>query len=1084
MKDEEKTKSQLIAELTALRQRVNELEKSESARREAEKALHESETKFRSLAENATAAIFLIQGEKYVYVNPALTAMTGYTFEDLSSMNFWDFIAPDMRDLVKARGLGRQKKEDLPSRYELRFITKSGEERSGSFSATLIEFQNMPAILGTVVDVTEQKRIEKALRDSEQKYRELVEESNSIILRMDVTGKVTFFNEFAQRFFGYSEDEIVGKNVVGTIVPHYESTGRNLHSMIQQIGLNPQLYATNVNENMRRTGERVWIAWINKPLFDKTGIVTEILCVGNDITERKRTEDLLRQSEERYRTIFENSVMGIFQTTPEGRYLKANRELAWMLGHESPEEMIANVTDIGQQQYVHPEDRMKLKELYEYLGVVHRFETQMYRRDGTKMWISLNGRAVKGKDGKIVYYEGTIEDITERKQAEDLMRIQHDLAAALNTTSNLEEGLSLCLEGAMKASGTDCGGIYLTDPQSGILNLVCHRGLSSAFVKSNSRFDADAPNTVLVMTGENVYSEYSSLGIPDVEEGLTEGLQAVAIIPIRNVDRIIIGSLNVASHTKSEIPSWSRVALETIASEISSTISRLMVQSALKDSERRFRELADLLPQIGFELDDTGCITFMNRHALERYGYTFDDLNQNPSIFSYLMPEDRNKAQTIALRILKGEAIDGIELTALKKNGASFPVLVYATPIESSNDIVGIRGIAIDISDHKVLEEQLHHAQKMQSIGTLAGGIAHDFNNLLTTILGCGQLLLMKTEFHGKTRTYLERIMEAAESAAQLTQDLLAFSRKQVSKPVVVDPSKIIDKIERMAIRTIGDNIALKVVHGGSNLRIMADINQMEQVLMNIIINARDAMPEGGVLTIQIEQVRLNEDFTERHGGGKPGDYVRIAITDNGIGMAPDTLERIFEPFFTTKGVGKGTGLGLSIVFGIIRKHNGYVTVSSQLEKGTTVEVYLPLTDIADKIQTPIPNAVHFEKGIGTILIAEDDQLMLNMLKTILEEGGYKVFEAVDGDDALQKYIQNKDKIDMVILDVMMPKKNAKAVYDVIKVMDPFQKVLFVSGYTPEYIEKSGIFREDFNLIRKPFLPDLLLRKVREVFAR
>jgi PAS domain S-box-containing protein len=951
MRDEEKTRDQLIDELKIMRQRIAELEKSEGDRKQAEIALHESEAKFRALAENATAAIFVIQGEKYVYINPAFTKITGYTFEDLSSMSFWELIAPEMRELVRARGVGRQNKEDLPSRYDLKFFTKSGEERSGSFGATLIEFQNLPAILGTVLD----------------------------------------------------------------------------------------------------------------------------------ITDRKKAEDLLRQAEEKYRNIFENSIMGIFQTTPNGRYLNANNELAWMLGYESPEEMIGVVTDIGQQQYVHPEDRMKLKELYACLGVVHRFETQMYRKDGAMIWISLNGRAVKGEDGEILCYEGTIEDITAGKQSELLMRIQYNLALALNDVTNLEDGLSLCLEGAMEASGMDCGGIYLNNPITGDLGLVCHRGLSPAFVESNSYFDANTPNTRLVMARQNIYSKYSSLGVPD--NGVSEGLQAIAVLPIHKEDQII-GCLNVASHAKSEISPWARIALETIALEISRTISRLMVQSALKDSERRFRELADLLPQIVFELDDTCCITFMNRHALERYGYSLDDISQNPSIFSFLIPEDRERAQTIALRILKGEAIGGVELTALKKNGASFPVLVYLSSIESRNDIVGIRGIAIDMADYKMLEEQLHHAQKMQSIGTLAGGIAHDFNNLLTTILGCGQLLLMKTEFYGKTRTYLERIMEAAESAAQLTHDLLAFSRKQVAKPVVVDPSMIVDKIEKMAIRIIGENITLKVMHGGSDLRIMADINQMEQVLMNIIINARDAMPEGGVLTIRTEQVQLNEDFTKCHGGGKPGDYVRIAIIDNGIGMDSDTMERIFEPFFTTKDVGKGTGLGLSIVYGIIRKHNGYVTVSSEPEKGTTVEVYLPLADIADKIQATVPNAMHFERGKGTILIAEDDQLMLNMLKTILEEGGYKVIESVDGEDALQKYVQNKEKIDMVILDVLMPKKNAKAVYDVIKVMDPFQKVLFVSGYTPEDIEKSGIFREDFNLIRKPFLPDLLLRKVREVSAR
>lgn len=951
MRDEEKTRGQLIDELKTMRQRMAELEKSEGDRKQAEKALHESETKFRALAENATASIFVIQGEKYIYINPAFTRMTGYTFEDLAGMNFWDCIAPDMRELVRTRGLGRQNKEDVPSRYDLRFITKSGEERSGSFSATLIEFENMPAILGTVLDITERKQAEKALHKSEQKFRDLAEKSIAGIYLLQQDGMVKYVNTRCAEIFGYTVEEVIDRVRVGDVIfpEDWPVVRESIHKRIS--GESPSNHY-------------------------------------------------------------------------EFRILTKNKDITYV-------ETYSSITD------------------YE------------------------------GKPAIL----GALLDITERKRAEELMRIQHNLALALNAVSNLEEGLSLCLEGAMKASGMDCGGVYLADQKAGSLDLVCYRGLSPMFVKNNSYFDVNDPHTLRVMERQNVFSEYEALGFSENEEDGSEGLRAIAILPICNEDRVI-GCLNIASHAKGEIPSWAKVTLETIASKICNTVERFAAQSALRESERRFRELADLLPQIVFELDDAACVTFINRHALERYGYTLDDLSQNSRIFSFLIPEDRDRAQTIALRILKGEAIGGIELTALKKNGASFPILAYLNPIEGGNGIIGIRGIAIDITDFKMLEEQLHHAQKMQSIGTLAGGIAHDFNNLLTTILGCGQLLLMKTEFHGKTRIYLERIMEAAESAAQLIQDLLAFSRKQVPKPVVVDPGMIVDKIEKMAIRTIGENITLKVMHGGSDLRIMADINQMEQVLMNIIINARDAMPEGGVLIIRTEQVKLNEDFTECNGGGNPGDYVRIAITDNGIGMEPDTMERIFEPFFTTKDVGKGTGLGLSIVYGIIRKHNGYVTVSSEPEKGTTVEVYLPLTDIGDKIQTAVPNAVHFERGKGTILIAEDDQLMLNMLKTILEEGGYEVIEAVDGEDALQKYVQNKEKIDMVILDVMMPKKNAKAVYDVIRVMDPFQKVLFVSGYTPEDIQKSGIFREDFNLIRKPFLPDLLLRKVREFSAR
>jgi PAS domain S-box-containing protein len=1050
MEDERKTKKELIDELAALRQRITELEKSENIRKQAEKALNESEAKFRALAENATAAIFVIQREKYVYINPSFTNMTGYSFEDLSSTKFWDFIAPDMRDLVRTRGIGRQNKEDVPSRYDLRFITKSGEEHSGSFCATLIEFQNAPAILGTVLDITECKDMEIALHASEEKYRELVENANSIILRMDVTGKINFFNEFAQRFFGYEEEEILGENVVGTIVPPYESTGRDLHIMIQDIGLNPKSYANNINENIRRNGERVWIAWTNRPVYGKSGKLSEIMCVGNDITESKKAEDLLRLAEEKYRNIFENSIMGIFQTTPEGRYLKANRELAWMLGHESPEEMIALVTDIGQQQYVHPEDRIRLKELYKCLGVVHRFETEMYRKDGARMWISLNGRVVKGEEDKTLYYEGTIEDITRRKQAETALRESESKFRDF-TEKSLAGVYLLHGDGTVKYVNARCAEIfkYKVEEVIDILNVK-----------------------------EVIFSE----DWPIVKESMRKRMSGE--LPSHHYEFRIVTKNKDMRYVEAYSSITMYKGKPAVLGTILDITERKQAEEALKESERRYRELINLLPLTVAEFNKDGYVTLINHYGMEKYGITWEDIDRGLKGFQGVIPEEQERAKLISEGALKGERIEGREFTAVKKDGSTFPVLTYFCPISRNGDHQGCLAITIDITEHKQLEEQLHHAQKMQSIGTLAGGIAHDFNNLLTTILGCGQLLKLKVDCCGKAGAYLDRIMEAAESAAQLTQNLLTFGRKHSAKPIVVDPNMMVDKIEKMAKRTIGENIALKVIYGLSNSRIMADVNQMEQVLLNIIINARDAMPEGGELTIRTENAQLNEDFTEQHGGGgKPGKYAKISIQDSGIGMDGKTMDRIFEPFFTTKEVGKGTGLGLSIVYGIIRKHNGYVTVSSEPGRGTKVDVYLPFTDAASETSTVASDLVNLEKGNETILIAEDDPLMLNMLKAILIEGGYGIIEAVDGEDALQKYLQYKEKIEMVILDVMMPKKNAKDVFEVIKVMDPFQKILFISGYTPEDIDKSGIFKENFNLIKKPFLPDYLLKKVREVFA-
>ena len=378
------------------------------------------------------------------------------------------------------------------------------------------------------------------------------------------------------------------------------------------------------------------------------------------------------------------------------------------------------------------------------------------------------------------------------------------------------------------------------------------------------------------------------------------------------------------------------------------------------------------------------------------------------------------------------------------------------------------------------LEEQLRHAQKMEAVGTLAGGIAHDFNNALTAIIGYGDLLKMRIDKDDPLRRNVDQILASAEKAANLTQRLLAFSRKQLIEPRPVNLNESIKDVEKLLTRLIREDIEIKVKLSREDIIVMADSGQIEQALMNLATNARDAMPDGGVLTIATESVELNREFFKANDHERPGRYALLSVTDTGIGMDEKTRERVFDPFFTTKEVGKGTGLGLSMVYGIIKQHEGYIDVSSKPGKGTTFRIYLRLTEskIEEKKSKTLGPA---EGGTETVLIAEDDESVRMLSKEILEGYGYDVLEATHGEDAVRKFMENKEKVQILLLDVVMPKKNGKEVYEEIVKIKPDIKALFISGYASDIMHKQGIIDEGINFISKPVSPEALLRKVREV---
>ena len=406
---------------------------------------------------------------------------------------------------------------------------------------------------------------------------------------------------------------------------------------------------------------------------------------------------------------------------------------------------------------------------------------------------------------------------------------------------------------------------------------------------------------------------------------------------------------------------------------------------------------------------------------------------------------------------------------------------VRAVPIkDAEGKVISVVDMARDITEHRKLEAQLQQSQKMEAVGTLTGGIAHDFNNILTAIIGYGNILKMKLEKESPLLGYTDQILASADRAANLTQSLLAFSRKQVINPKPVNLNEITASIEKILLRIIGEDIELKTTLSGMrDLRVMADAGQIEQVLMNLAANARDAMPEGGTLTIETGLEELDLDFLKIHEYGKQGMYAILTVTDTGHGMDENTRQRIFEPFFTTKEVGRGTGLGLSMVYGIIKQHSGYINCYSEPEKGTTFKIYLPVIESATE-KTKKEEHITLSGGTETILLAEDEEEVRKLMRLALEEAGYKVIEAVDGKEAIEKFRENKDSIGLLLLDVIMPKMNGKGVYEEARKIKPGIKALFSSGYPADFIHKKGILEEGLNFISKPASPHEFLKRIRE----
>jgi len=522
---------------------------------------------------------------------------------------------------------------------------------------------------------------------------------------------------------------------------------------------------------------------------------------------------------------------------------------------------------------------------------------------------------------------------------------------------------------------------------------------------------------------------------------------------------------------------------DAVVAIVEDITDRKRAEKALRQSEERYRSLVENTLD-GYFISEIPSfrILFVNQRACDLFGYTMEEA-LNLSLWDTIVPEDHTLIQERLKKRMEKERLEQESTFYMgkRKDGSTFRAEV-ASSIVMFQEQPALQGIIKDVTEQKRLEQQLQQAQKMEAIGTLAGGVAHDFNNLLQAILGYTQILTMGKHENDPELMKLEQIEKSAMRASELTQQLLAFSRKVESKLRPVDLNLEVKQVQKLLKRTIPKMISIEL-HLQEDLQVVnADPAQVEQVMMNLAVNARDAMPEGGKLIIETENVLFDKQYCKTHPGAVPGQYVCLSITDTGHGMDQATVDHIFEPFYTTKEVGKGTGLCLSMVYGIVKSHRGYIMCYSEPGEGTTFKIYLPAVESESREQKAEPEKeAEIKGGEETILLVDDEELLRDIGKEILEEFGYTVCTASDGETALKQYSEKKDEISLVILDLMMPVMGGKQCLEQILAMDPDAKVVIASGYSVNGPTRTTLEAGAMGFIKKPFELKQMLKVVREV---
>ncbi|MEW6140377.1 MAG: PAS domain S-box protein [Thermodesulfobacteriota bacterium] len=1047
MPDRDKSKEQLLCELRETREKLSAMEATEARLVAAEKVLRESEERLRLLYETVPLGYQSLDENGYfLEVNQAWLDTLGYNREEVIGRWFGDFLASGHQDHFNINFPTFKAAGEI-HRVEFEMLRKDGSPITVAFDGKIERdeqgrFRQTHCILH---DISECKKAEESLYRANQEWERTFNAISDGIMVLDDQHKIIRANKAMANALGMTERDLIGKRCFEHIHGTKEPPAVCPHTQLLMDG---EEHSAEVAEPRFGGTYDVRVS----PLVDQKGQVIGSVHVTRDITKRKLAETVLQQSNDLLRAIIEAAPTAII-----GLDLDGNVQMVWnpaaekMLGWSTKEVMgrpLPSVPAESQEEFKGFRERIRSGKTLE--GV----EVRRQRRDGSPIDYSIYASPLHDVNGRITGNIAVLVDITQQKRTEDDLRRSE--AKFLDLYENAP-----C---AYFSVGTDS-----------IIGLCNRRaeellGYSRDQLMGKPVFDLYSDTPEGKGRARKVFERFLA-GLPVVDQELQ--MQKADGSPLW-ISLTVNGIRDSNGHL---------VESRSMVLDIS---DRKRAEEALSESEAFYRSLYENISDCIFIVDVTpeGRFKFVSFNPAEEraVGLTTDQVANRftDDLFPKEVAEHINNHYQMCVQ--KRETIHYEEVLDVPKGKVSF--LTSLVPIEGPDGrIYRIIGVARDITEEKSLQRQLIQAQKMEAIGQLAGGVAHDFNNILTAIIGYSDVLTRRIPADSPYRSEIVQINRAGIRAAHLTRQLLAFSRKQILDLRPLNLNEVIAGFQKMLKPLIGEDIEVVVYLDPSIGIIMGDQTQIEQILLNLAINSRDAMPTGGKLTIETANVSLDEAYARTHPEVRPGPYVTLAVSDTGYGIDPQVLPRVFDPFFTTKEKEKGTGLGLSTVYGIVKQHQGHVSAYSESGRGTTFKVYLPIVQRppVHTSASPAAAAATQLRGWETVLVVEDDEIVRQLTAEVLETLGYSVLQCSNPQEARTVCMEHQGPIHLLLTDVVLPQMDGRRLFDSLSQQFPEMKVLYVSGYAENAIVHHGVLDAGVNFLQKPFTVQDLAKKVREV---
>ena len=936
---------------------------------------------------------------------------------------------------------------------------------------------------GSFQDITDRKRSEAnvvrlntELKDALQWQRQIFEGSRDAVFLSDEEGRFVAVNQAATELTGFSREELLAMRIPDL----HDEPDLAAYRVFQRRILDGERILSEAPVR-RKDGHKVAVEFNNSLVVISGRRLMHT--AGRDITERKRAEEALRASKEELQATFDLASVGVAHAEPRtGRLLRVNPKMCAITGYSAAELLTMSVSEL-----THPEDRDRDGKLFERVVLgeepEYRIEKRYVRKDGSVAWVNVNMVVLRDDAGTPVRTVGIIEDITERTRFAQHVAMQAAIGRVLAEAATLAEAMPRILRALGEGEGFAFAAWWEKDADTAALRCVNTWSADSALtaeLEDQSRALVAArgvgvPGKVWE-TGRVVHENRLGPGSPRAAAAARAGVPAAFGFPL-----LLRGEMaGVLEFFAAEIPEVDATLIETLGGQIGLYLERKRAEEA----SARF--LAGS-PAVIYALrltPDGFRISWYSENIHSLTGYTHAEVQAGDPQHWWeqsIHPDDLPRV-VAANRAVLDEGHATVEFRFRRKDGSWLWVHDEKRVLfDSENRPSEVVGSWMDVTARVRLEEQLRQAQKMEAIGQLAGGVAHDFNNLLTVISGNIDLLLSDSPADDPKRGPLTDIRAAGERAAGLTRQLLAFSRKQILEPKIVDVHEVVTGIERMLRRLIGEDVDLLTDLAADPSWVKVDPGQLEQVILNLAVNARDAMPRGGRLTIRTRNVDPSDPVDLEETADRLRPKVAISISDTGTGIASEVHAHLFEPFFTTKEVGKGTGLGLATAYGIVKQSGGDITVESEPGKGATFTVILPSQPAPRRRGGSGAALRAIPRGTETVLVVEDEDAVRRIVKIVLESTGYRVIEARNGPEALEAARRHAGGIHIVVTDVVMPGMSGRELVEQLAKDHSGVRILYMSGYTDDAVMRHGIVESGVAFLQKPFSPLALARKVREV---